>query len=823
MTPRWLRISLRIAAGIIILLLLFWMILAWYIHSNKKQLLTRITTQLSEQTGGELIIRDMKPVLWKSFPSVSIALTGVALRDSLWRQHHRSLLEAKTIYVRLNPLKLLKRQIDIRKITASDGYIFLFTDADGYSNKYLFSTKKKTKQPSKLSCRSFALRNMELVMQDKVKQKLFRVAIREMDGRADKKDGIWHTRMKLDAGIKNFTFNTGKGSFLKDVTLRATLALRFDPAQQQLTLEQQRIRIDDWPVELSAVFSFAETPAAFHISIHTDKTPFQTVAGWLSPSIHSKLDSIYFKNPVDLHADIRGRIKFRDTPVVFVQWQTEDNDLQTPFADFTGCTFRGYFLNELVPGNGHNDANTVVALQQVNAKWGGIPFRSDSIRLENLKYPLVQFAFASEFPLQLMNDIPAPLPFRFDSGTVAARLYYKGGIRTDDTLHPYVSGFIRIREGAFSYLPRSLALSSTNAELLLDKDNLVFNDISFRTRNSSMHMKGSAEHFFRFYFADPGKVTIAWQAASPSLDLSDFTVLIGKRRQSAAAVKRRTAGRNKGVARIVYQLDKVLDASSILLDLDISRVRYRRFVATNVRARTSLSQSDIRLSGIRLQHAGGMLTLSGAINQEAVNNPFHAKAEIKNVAVDKLFYAFGNFGQDAIDDKNLRGRFTARADISGQITDRGKLLGNTLSGSVDFTLKDGALVNFEPFLKVSKFAFRRRDLSNVVFKDISNRLDIRGNKIIIHPMTISSSALYVDVQGVYSITKGTDIFMEIPLRNPRKDGFDVNEDVIPKAERKKKGITLYLRAHDDANGNVKISWDRTKKGLRTTDSLLRAE
>src|SRR5690606_11135675 len=131
---------------------------------------------------------------------------------------------------------------------------------------------------------------------------------------------------------------------------------------------------------------------------------------------------------------------------------------------------------------------------------------------------------------------------------------------------------------------------------------------------------------------------------------------------------------------------------------------------------------------------------------------------------------------------------------------------------VDFSLQNGELVNFEPLLKISKFAFKKRNLSHIVFKDISNRLDIEGDKVIIHPMTISSSALYIDIKGVYGFTAGTDIAMAIPLRNPAKDGFDVNEDIIPRSERKKKGITLYLRARDDGDGNVKLSWYPQKKG-----------
>ncbi len=821
MFPRWLRILFRILIIVLAFLLLLWVAVAWYIHSHKKQLLAQITETISEEVNGTVIIRDIKPVLWKSFPNISVALSEVALRDSLWDDHGRSMVELNALYVRLNPFNLIRKKIDIRKITAADGYFCMFTDSSGYSNKYLFGQKKekKKKKGPDLSFRKFSLDNVTLIMRDYIKNKDFRIHFKDLEGTAEQKNNIWEAALKLSADVQSFTFNTDKGSFLKGTTLKSNLDVRFDPDRKSLIIENQQIRIDDSRIGISASFSFAQTPAAFIIKIHSDKTHFQTAATWLSPSIYSKLDSIFFKNPMDLSADIRGYMKFRDTPTVLVHWATENNDLETPFADFTNSSFRGYFLNEAEPGKGHNDANTVIVLHKATAHWGGIPFMTDSVRLHNLSYPLLEFSFATAFPLKQMNETPVTLPFHFANGDADVQIYYRGGVRTDDTLHPRLKGHIKIRDAGFTYLPRQLSVSGTNATLLMEEDNLMFENISFRTRNSSVQMNGGAQDFFRFYFADPGKVTINWQATSDAIDLGDFVTLITKRQQNVRPAAK-TVQRNKGAARIVNQLDKVLDASNIVLNIKLNKVRYHNFLATNIRAHTSLSQSEIMLSGVRLQHAGGTISLAGRINQEAVNNPFDITAEIQDVAVNKLFYAFDNFGQQTVHDKNLKGRFSAKARLSGNITDNGKLMQRSTKGFVDFSLRNGELINFDPLLKVSKFAFRKRNLSHVVFKDINNRLDINGDKIIIHPMTISSSALYIDIQGVYAITRGTDIAMVIPLRNPAKDGFDVNEDVIPKSERKKKGLTLYLRARDDGDGNVKLSWDPQKKGMAATDSLL---
>lgn len=116
-------------------------------------------------------------------------------------------------------------------------------------------------------------------------------------------------------------------------------------------------------------------------------------------------------------------------------------------------------------------------------------------------------------------------------------------------------------------------------------------------------------------------------------------------------------------------------------------------------------------------------------------------------------------------------------------------------GQLSFDLKQGALVNFGPLVDIGTFFFRKRNLSNITFDNLKNTLQLQGNKILIPPMQISSSAILMDISGVYGMPTGTDIYLDVPLRNPEK---------IAKRGGKK-GIVLHLRATDDnKEGKVKI-------------------
>jgi hypothetical protein len=203
-----------------------------------------------------------------------------------------------------------------------------------------------------------------------------------------------------------------------------------------------------------------------------------------------------------------------------------------------------------------------------------------------------------------------------------------------------------------------------------------------------------------------------------------------------------------------------------------------------------------------LAHAGGSINMNGTMTQDGVNNRFKVHADIKNVQIDQLFHAFDNFGMQSLGAKNLKGTFSATAAVSGNVQDNGKMVPQSIYGTLAFDLRNGALIHFAPLEDIGNLIFRGRNLSNITFENLKNTLTLQGNKIIIPPMQINSSALYMDVSGVYAMTKGTDMYITVPLRNPKKD-----EDIVDKEEKKnrrRKGIVLHLHARDGEDGKVKI-------------------
>lgn len=807
---KWLRIILITGGALIALLLLLSLGMTWYIRANKATFLKQITGQLNDRLNGTLTIADMEPSLWKSFPNVSIGLKKVVLQDSLWQQHHHALLDVDYIYVRVNTLSLLRKHVDVNEVTLQSGTIYLYTDTTGYSNTYVLqgqSGKKKSSASQDANIEQLTLRNISFVIDNQQKFKLFHLDINQLDGKMHATDTSIQFTMLSDIMSKSFAFNTNKGSYLKDKKMQLNLSVIFNKRTKILTVPQQEIRIDDHPLLIAGQFGFGEKPPPFQLKINANQVLLKDAASWMPPNISTKLSTITLTKPLDAEANLDGHMKYRDTPKVLITWKTTNNVLVSSMGEWTDCNFTGRFNNEVLPGQGHTDENSSVNLFQLSGSLAGIPLKADTIRVVNLKQPLLHGHFRSEFPLVNLNGAASEAPIVFKGGNANADLYYTGPVLPDDNTASSLQGVVAVKQGAFTYTPRNLSFHDATATLRFTGQDLLIENAQVQTEKSNLQMDGVVKNLLNLYFTTPEKIALTWNVRSQLVDLNEFKSFLAPRQKARPSKSQQKAK----MGRVSRQLDVVLASSDVNMNVQLNKVTYQRFTAQNVKAALELTNSGILLKQIALDHAGGNMQLTGTMIQQGNNNNFTMNATVNNVHIGQLFYAFNNFGMTSLTSNNLKGNVSAKVNLKGNVLDNGTLAKNSLYGTVNFNLKNGALVDFGPLTDIGNFAFRKRHLDSITFENLNNTFQVQGNKVIIPPMRIASSAINIDVQGVYGIDGGTNINLDIPLRNPAKDSAIT--DKVEKRRRSKKGIVIHLRAVSEKDGKVKIKLGQKDKDV----------
>jgi hypothetical protein len=404
-----------------------------------------------------------------------------------------------------------------------------------------------------------------------------------------------------------------------------------------------------------------------------------------------------------------------------------------------------------------------------------------------------------------LNNVIGDNMLKFGNGTADVTLSYKADIVDFQLTKPYVKGTVKISNADITYVPRKVSFKNTAVSLDFTDHDLYIRNIRLQSGKSVVFMDGSIKNFLNLYYTAPEKILLNWQIRSPQLHLGEFIGFLGTRKPKA---KRRTPQSN-----FSDNLNEAFERSNVNMNVRVDKVYYNKFLATNANAELLLSETGISINKFTVKHAGGSLRLNGKVTQQRGTNRFSLNTNLSNVDIQHFFYSFENFGLASLTSENLRGFLDASASVRGLISEEGKLLPNSMNGHVVFKLKKGVLKDFEPIRAVGKFAFPFRDLDNITFGNLNGRFDIRGERVRITPMQINSSLLNMDISGVYSMNKGTNIALDVPLRNPKKD-----EDITDKAEineRRMKGIVLHLLATDGEDGKIKIKLNKNRDKSKT--------
>ena len=145
-------------------------------------------------------------------------------------------------------------------------------------------------------------------------------------------------------------------------------------------------------------------------------------------------------------------------------------------------------------------------------------------------------------------------------------------------------------------------------------------------------------------------------------------------------------------------------------------------------------------------------------NRQIIN----VKNHVENMDINKLLFAFDNFGYDSlISYENLSGFFSA--DLNSRfVFDADTLVSNDMRILGNFKLRNGKLVNYEPAMEVSKFT-GIKELDNIDMKTLECNIFMFKNKIYVPITKIVSSSLDLSTFGMQSMGDDYEYHIQMKL------------------------------------------------------------
>jgi hypothetical protein len=797
---------------VIALLLIAWIILWTYLSLNKKGIAEKIKTELRKKTSATVSIGDIGVSFLHTFPFISLQLSKIVVRDSLWTTHKHDLLTAEKIYIQINPFRFLLGKSPLRKVAVEDGTFYLFTDSSGYSNINIFRKQEKPNEKENEDYPDIAANNMEFIVEKQLHNKLFDLKIYELNTSLKKSNNVLLFDANMNLFVRNMIFNRKNGSYLHEKKVTGNCFAEYSLKSKILSFDDITLNIDDHPFLLSGKFFTKLNPAPYELAIKTKSFDYKQAVSFLSDNIRKKLNQYNIDKPIDLNATLDGSNPLERSPVIHLTVSSDNSStVTTPFEIFTNCSFDGIFINRVDSTQAPQDENSMLRINHFSGTSENIKLNSDSVIFVNLIQPELTCNIRSTFGLESLNTILESKDIDFGKGTAKLDIVYKGPVESGDSINADINGNISFDSASIKYMPKNFLLSSCSGKLIFQNKDVLIEQLVAHTGSTELKMNGGIKSLMALIDKSPEKLFLDWNIFSPKINLHDFRAFMGKNTNPPS-----TNSSNKKSKRFfskqVSQMDSLLSSCDVHLLIKANALEYKKFQATNIKAAVVLKNNTIMFDSVFLNHANGSILLTGFAKNEEPNNSINIHTVINNVDIDKMLFSFENFGQDAITEKNIRGKLKADVNFLGSMNNNQEIVPGSMDGNIEFSLKNGELINFEPVENISKKVFRNRNFSDIRFAELKDRFDIKGSAIKINRMEIESTVITLFVEGIYDTKKGTDMSIQVPLSNLKAR----SDDTIPaiRGVNSKTGLSVRLRAKTGDDGKLKITWDPFKKALK---------
>ncbi len=797
------------------LLFLSWILLALYVEWKKDSLLEQARTEINMRIGGTLQIGHLDISLFRHFPAVTLSMTDVSLRDSAWQQHRHDLLQAQRVYVSFSPFRsLFHGRVELGTVFLEKATLYFYTDSSGYSNTYLLKTRGGAGSSSAGSRNgglpTVILSDVRWVMDRQDQHKLFDLAIRRLSAAINREDRELQFEVTAMLTAKSFSFNTEKGSFVGGKLLSGHFSFTYSLASHILQVDKARLDIDGYPFVFSGRFFPTVKPDPFLLTIDAERVPFRVATAFLTPHLEQKLREYDIDKPISIHVQLDAGAADERQPQIQVKVNLEKGGVVTPTGTFTAVSFLGSFTNEWVRGQGHVDENSGLRFTGFSGQLGGIPLHSDSLVITNLVHPQLACDLHSRFDISTLNDLFGSQTLQFRSGTGAMDLRYNGPLSENDTAGATVKGQLDLDSAAIIYLPFQFALTNVNGRLLFRDQDLLIDRLEARAGNTHVRINGVAKNLISLIDHNSENVSMDWTMGTGHLALEDFIALVG--RMSTANARRKAGSPVLGT--VAARIDNFLKAGRIHLNLAAADISYQDFSGAHARADLVFQDGEIRLSQVAVQQGSGTLGLKARLVRRGNGdgNPLTLESHLDAVDLPGLFRSFDDFGLKGIGARNLKGKMSADIKLAGIMTDKARVVPNSLKGTIDFSIADGQLVDFEPMEKILETVLKKRDFSEVRFGTLQTSLDIDSTTMTLQRMEIRSTAFTLYAKGTYDLKKGADMSLQVPLSNLKTRAGDIPPE--SRGNDSKAGLSVHLRAKTDEDGKLKISWDPFRRALK---------
>jgi hypothetical protein len=240
----------------------------------------------------------------------------------------------------------------------------------------------------------------------------------------------------------------------------------------------------------------------------------------------------------------------------------------------------------------------------------------------------------------------------------------------ENRLNGKLTGRATLQNVAFNYVPQQVNFTRMNSTIRFNEKVVDVSFLHLNHQKNQIRISGKIVGLLPYVFNSSGKVAGDMSIYTPDLGLDWIR-------------NYHTNAEKQSKKRFSDVMEKIFNHLEIKALLVAEKVHYRKFQAEKVKGRVYLSEETVKCENVKMKAFGGDFQVTGGIEQfDRSIHQLSANGKVEHADVQKVFYAFENFGQSTISDHNLSGSLSTTFSYSSQLKSDFSLLPATMNGQL---------------------------------------------------------------------------------------------------------------------------------------------
>ena len=766
-----------ISGGIFIVSLFLLLSITALIFQNKIKEIFIET--INQSLTSEMSVEDIRLDVIKRFPLASVTFSGILIPGGLETNEDIPLFKAERVYFKFSLWSFLFRNYTIREVEINRANLHMSLNTQGKENFRIWKTQQE-KQDSEFAfdLKKVLLSDVHFVYNDQIQNTLIDLEI---------------GRVSMGGNFNSETYNlSAKGNLMGNlVSIDSAVIIRQRPfdldmvmqvnGNREFIFQKGILEINKNTFDVQGTITNLLEGLHFDTRIQGRQLELGQLLKDLPESLLPFVEGYRGKGILEVDVNIKGLLNPEENPNIQASFNITKGELTHRGS---GLTLKKIHLDgsfENGPQNRLSSSTLTFREFYTSINKGELSGRFSMSDFSKPRLDFNMFADADAGDLVKL--------FRIDtipdaSGRIHMDLSFKGGMSErnrftgQDFVSARASGTLNYEDLSFEIKGNPLKFSEFNGSFLFSNNDLVVENFSGHAGSSDFELKGYFRNVLPYLFLENEKINIVASLYSNYLNFNELLKYNGSESDTT------------------YQL-RFSDRIGFNLEANVVHLTFQKFEATHMMGQANLQNKRFLAQDLSFRSMDGQVQASGFI--DGVRDDYFTVgilARIQGVDINQLFYQMGNFGQTSITDEHIFGKMSAELDFGGQWTPELKVDLNSIQTTADMRVEQGALIDFEPLIALSRF-LRVDDLDKVTFSTLENQIRIEEKKIIIPDMEINSSALNLKLSGEHTFENNIDYRIQVLLseilsrknrqrRNPQEQYGDIIDDGLGRT-------TLFLR------------------------------